>query len=596
MDILDKLMAEGRFAEALEIVNENAARPPMGQGGNLKALNRISQDIAAKPRSYMPNFEMIGKPFESGFTMPEAPKMPMDLVPSSGNLPSTDVIETTARQLSGEGADSFLSKAKQFLGRAGSSAGAQSLKSGAGKALSFATNPYVDTAAGMMASEEINPMANAEQVAVENPSAVPAYSFLKENIDRAMGGNQPPVQIPFRNAMEQQPKASAAPAPAAQEELAKQIERAAAASAQEGPKAPEMAPYKDEYTDQLSSAQSATTESAFINNLYRAALMAGAGIAGTKADYGMADTLDKQRPGILQGAKDRIASTKQGKEEAEMAPLKDPNSDISKQARDTFRKVFGRELPPGTSAHQLSKAGVNLNTLLGYEENAKARREAAATQKELKGMEVQEAKSKAEETKNKDAKRFAQGLRKEATAGAYGKVYNGLQNADRSSAALQSFAKNPDGYKDYGSLMLALKALQGDDSIVREMEIRMGVNSTSMFNSWKNAIQSAATGKKLQPEQRKQMIDAVNVVRDISKKQYLQAIQPLLQHADDVGVDRKFILPPEFRDDVEKPKEESTKAKSTVKLSKKLEPGKTLRHKDGRVLKVNADGETATEL
>lgn len=216
--------------------------------------------------------------------------------------------------------------------------------------------------------------------------------------------------------------------------------------------------------------------------------------------------------------------------------MRNPNSEISKLVSDVAAKAG--LIAPGSSvsAMTLKNSGINLGNLLATMEAAKGRKETA----ELNAR----AKSDKAETKlNDDQKKFARDLRKELTAGQLGKQYASYSTGERMGKSIAEFAKDPNGYSDYASLMGSLKSLQGDESVVREAEVRMGMGATSKIDSVKNDIQKAINGKMLQPGQRTNMINTLKILTDISKEQYLRSAEPILEQADREGISRDILLP-----------------------------------------------------
>jgi hypothetical protein len=119
------------------------------------------------------------------------------------------------------------------------------------------------------------------------------------------------------------------------------------------------------------------------------------------------------------------------------------------------------------------------------------------------------------------------------------------------------------------------------------------MSATSLFDSLQNQLQKAATGKLLQPEQRKQMVDTIRILSDISKNQYMQSVQPILEQAEREGIDRELILPGSV---VGEEKQVAEPGKGTVKLGSQKKPGTVITTKGGKSYRVNEDGQTATEL
>lgn len=233
----------------------------------------------------------------------------------------------------------------------------------------------------------------------------------------------------------------------------------------------------------------------------------------------------------------------------------DPNSQVSREFREYYERLTGQTANPKMSLNNGMKIMPYAVQRFMATEAQKARREQQAVQlqsaKDLKEMTLEAARIGAvgkQREKDSDEKRlFTQKLRTELQSKEYGKMLADYTSSARNAAALESFSKNPTGYSDYGMLMSSLKALQGDQSVVREAEIRLGKDATSLFNKLQNYVSSAATGRSLQPNQRQDMINAISQLKDITKSSYIRNIQPVLEQARAEGIDETVLLPEALR-------------------------------------------------
>lgn len=108
--------------------------------------------------------------------------------------------------------------------------------------------------------------------------------------------------------------------------------------------------------------------------------------------------------------------------------------------------------------------------------------------------------------------------------------------------SISAFAQNPSGYSDYGTLMQSLKTLQGDTSVVREAEMRLGKGATSLINKAVNSLQEAIDGKSLQPSQRKQIIEVTNIMAGAYDNQYAKAAKPIYERAKRLNVNMNEVF------------------------------------------------------
>jgi hypothetical protein len=227
----------------------------------------------------------------------------------------------------------------------------------------------------------------------------------------------------------------------------------------------------------------------------------------------------------------------------------------------------------GTEA-KAGKLGLEATKMVGDKvtyENTALQERLAATEKSSKLSEKKE-----EQTMS---------LRKEATSGQLGKLYEKYKINAAGKANLDAFHADPSGYSDYGSLMQSLKTLQNDSSVVREAEMRLGQNATSLINKVKNAIQNAATGKSLQPEQRKEISKVMDIMFEVNEDLYINAVKPIYKQAkkNDLPLEQIFEDPSIFE------------GKEKTKDLKNPEGGKTLKplSKGEKVKMLDPEGREA---
>jgi hypothetical protein len=359
-----------------------------------------------------------------------------------------------------------------------------------------------------------------------------------------MGGDEPP-QIPMAPQAKQ--------APPGQPEPISPVQRAAGSAVlapkpDDGLTPPDMAglpqeaapvaPQGPDFVKMLEAAQAQSASERDDAGLLRAAEKIGAGASRTKAEHGSSDIKRAQAEQATTDAKALIGGHKEqqafdaSKDDLnDESKLRDPNSDISRTTKAQLAK-YGINVKTAMEAKQLNPQIFNL--LMADRAQASAR-DVAKLSAGAKGL-------KQEKDLDEKQRKFARDLRKEATTGVLGKQYATYSTGQRMASSLEQFAKDPSGYKDYATLMGGLKSLQGDESVVRESEIRLGMDATSAINKVSNYIQRAVSGKALQPEQRQEMIDTIKVLTDASKLQYMQSVQPILEQAEMEGIEPNLIL------------------------------------------------------
>jgi len=417
-------------------------------------------------------------------------------------------------------------------------------------------------------------------------------------VSKGGDGNEPPVNNIPMNKMIEEPEqfpidemdagaqAEALSMPPVTNEI-KKIQSAPRTTSISEEKAPVLSE-QELMLNRLQQAQDADAQDRFMSGLLRAGTTIGGAVAMTKPDYSGVEALEKNIGVNEKNLKSQI-STKSDIQKLNQAQLqledenklRDPNSSASK----LVKQILAKQGINVNTAQEAKNVGINVQNII-LQEMASADR--------MKMAEISKDQKLAKEEKklSEDQKKFTRDLRKEATSGVLGKQYATYSTGQRMSNALTEFAKNPSGYKDYATLMGGLKSLQGDESVVREAEVRMGMSATSLFDSLQNQLQKAATGKLLQPNQRKQMIETIEILTGISQQQYMQSVQPILEQAEREGIDRSLILPGSL---VGQNKQEKSVQKQTVKLSNNKQPGAIITTKSGKTFRVNSDGLTATE-
>lgn len=140
---------------------------------------------------------------------------------------------------------------------------------------------------------------------------------------------------------------------------------------------------------------------------------------------------------------------------------------------------------------------------------------------------------------NEKQSKRVQDLRKEAQNK---DSYKSALTASRGLGISKKFAQDPDGFTDYGSLMAALKSLQGDQSVIREAELKQGINATSMINKAMNTVQMALTGQKLQPDQRQEIINAIRKIAGVSIDMYKEDVAPIFNQVKDEGLPMNHVF------------------------------------------------------
>lgn len=297
-----------------------------------------------------------------------------------------------------------------------------------------------------------------------------------------------------------------------------------------------------DFTEMLRMAQESRNKSQLLANIGKASELFATGLTGvvpmgkvTKpVSQEFYDKLIKQAEQPVQDVGDMYTMKTKQDEMQRLARRRDPSSDESKFARDLLKQQ-GITVPEQATAEALEKYAPQLTNILNQREAREARKQ------ELQ-IRMADIASRKDLTKDQKQETFIQSLRKETTSGALGKLFSNFNTTKKIQKALLEFEKDPSGYTDYATLMGGLKALQGDESVVREAEIRLGMNAASLAQKVENWTNQLITGKSLGKEQRKEIIKAVRVLSDTARNQYKEAIQPIINQAESLDIDTSKLV------------------------------------------------------
>jgi len=316
----------------------------------------------------------------------------------------------------------------------------------------------------------------------------------------------------------------------------------------------------------LQAEQERRNDSVLRSQLGKAASLLGASIAGTKPVANeLFDANMKEADVRLQQHNDRMAKEKL-----------DPNSPLSKGMREMAKNLLGIEIRGDASAEELMKTMPMLQGYYQSGENRQARKEADAQRSKDRAAALEVAKLQREtasETKRSEKlESYTKEMRKDLVSGPLAKQYESVVNAKTALSDLDAFRKNPTGYSDYGTLMRALKVLQGDASVVRETEMKMGKAAGSLPQTLQNYIQQMADGRSLQPKQRQEILDTINQMDNSATSLYLRAAEPYLENARELGLNTNYILPGILRDS-DKKEASTQKTSSYPKQVRNMQTG-----------------------
>lgn len=274
--------------------------------------------------------------------------------------------------------------------------------------------------------------------------------------------------------------------------------------------------------ERLAQAQQARNDAVLVNQIGRSGDIIGAALAGGKpiaqeafnANIAEADNTVKQLQARIQAEKDN------------------PDSPKSRAYRQMMEKM-GYKIKGTASASDLERIFPQITNLYQADEARKSKREMAQL---ALAQKAEDKKTKADAKKEE----FTQSFRKELTTGPMKDLFNAYQKSDLAVKRIQNAMQDPSGYKDLGNLYGYLKSLDSD-SAVREGELALGLKQGSIPERLKAKFKSYITGEMVSPEQRKQMEAVIVGYANQNREAYLNAIKPILEQAQRIGVDPREI-------------------------------------------------------
>jgi len=351
-----------------------------------------------------------------------------------------------------------------------------------------------------------------------------------------------------------------------------------------------------EYTD----AREQDRNRNMMMGLLKAAQMGGSALAGTKADTGFADSelTDKNRETTrLKTGRDMAEQVKNQEEKRKM---EDPNSDISKQAFAMFATVYPELAAkyPDLSASQLEKMGMNMGQMLAGKQNNEARKETQALTAEMKRQELNTKKENKMLTDKVDAQKSTDKLVSQLYKS---DDYKGYQAAKSAEVALDNAITKGDKTSVGSAFMIYAKIAQGDNSVVRESDMKnlAGSFNYSSPSEMFNKLSAKAQGGNFTPLELTQMKEISKLIQNIKAKHVQQQLSPIQARITNHGLTAEESIDPAILRQFQSNKapESTTISKKSISLPSKQNPGTMINQKStGKKFRVNDDGITAAEI
>lgn len=211
----------------------------------------------------------------------------------------------------------------------------------------------------------------------------------------------------------------------------------------------------------------------------------------------------------------------------------DPASDLSKAVRDSLRAANPELVKKisnfdGYSADSIDKYFTKLAEL---------------------DMKNQERKDQLEAKKNDKSLQAKDSWVKSVTPkiGLQNDTMKNWQDMMIKKQQMIEALKNPSAFKDIGAVYSIMKAFD-PRSVVRESEYRTAASAGGVVDRGLNSLDKFISGKQLQPDQRQDIMDTINITEKALRNQYVHQVEPYMKEAQRQGIefDRFLAYPDEM--------------------------------------------------
>lgn len=159
-------------------------------------------------------------------------------------------------------------------------------------------------------------------------------------------------------------------------------------------------------------------------------------------------------------------------------------------------------------------------------------------------LKAQENKLKSAERKDTQQEKMTTDwvARKTKEMGPSNKLFSDWQTISLQKDQMINALNNPSSIKDIGSTFGVIKSFDRG-STVREGEYALAAGSGGVFDKGMNALDKWQGTGQLQPEQRKAILDAIDVAERSSRNKYVKAVEPAMTEAKRLGISPDRFLP-----------------------------------------------------
>jgi hypothetical protein len=296
---------------------------------------------------------------------------------------------------------------------------------------------------------------------------------------------------------------------------------------------------QNDFESQLEAARNQDKENQMLFGLLKAAQMGGSALAGSKADTSYADNQIEDKNKFTTQLKTNMDMIEQDRATQEKNALRDPASDISKQARAMLGSVYPELLAknPNITAEQLEKMGMNLGNLATAKENIAARKEQAALQRDMMNERRLEKKDLIKnEFTNKHIDTYNKMLYKD-----YQNLQQAETNANRAKDIIaQNIAGVTPGAGDIAILYNFIKGLD-KNSAVREGEIGLSKQARSILGRLDSEVKRISGGDLLDDATRTAFAELIDASAKAERLNFIKQKRNAIASGVEKGIDPEAL-------------------------------------------------------
>ena len=316
----------------------------------------------------------------------------------------------------------------------------------------------------------------------------------------------------------------------------------------------------------------------------------------TLARQQLKDRLDVARENMALNAKAVDLATQQINFADEREQY-DPNSDVSQFARDFMQQEFGVKVPANVPAYQLKQF---LPAILGkYQAQERAKYQGALLEQRGTEAKLDDAYRQLKLAQDKNDREAERKLKKEiarlsseakvkqqaekpvkmlgGVSADVAKVEMDLAKQFRSDKTVQSYDLISNAYQqlkslseqgtssaDQGLIMKFNKVLD-EGSVVRETEFAITEEGGGLINKFRNMASKVASGQRLQPQQRKELVQTAGAILEGIKRNYQAKRQQYIQQGNLYGARPEAVV------GIEQPEQAASGTRSVQEIDKDIE-------------------------